>query len=84
MALNRPAIEQQLHRAKERLNAKEAAMSDKGVEDAARRRDPGWRMLNAKCRRLRIRLQSAQAVRDLDEEVKNRRESRESGGGDDA
>jgi hypothetical protein len=66
-------LERQLATAQQELDVRNAELSEKGVADNRRRKDPAWRQLNAQRLRLKSRIRSAIAVTDLTEEVIRRK-----------
>jgi hypothetical protein len=66
-------LERQLATAQHHLDARNAELSEKGVEEKKRRKDPAWRQLNAQRLRLKSRIRSAITVTDLTEEVIRRK-----------
>ena len=73
MGLDRNILERQLDHANQALDARVKTLDGNGVGEKERRLDPKWRNLNAQCRQLKRRIRSAQAVVDLDEELKRRK-----------
>ena len=73
MPLKKNNLDQQLQHARSALDNRVKALDDKGVSEKDRRRDPEWRKLRAKCRAISRRIQAAEGVTALDEELKQRK-----------
>ena len=77
MGLTRNSIERQLEQSKELLGSRVSALDEKGVEAAARRRDPKWRHLDANCRQLNARLRAVVVVEKREVECGERKTEKE-------
>jgi hypothetical protein len=77
-------LERQLATAQQELDARNAELSEKGVADDKRRKDPAWRQLNAQRLQLKSRMRFAIAVTDLTEEVIRRKAEKPAKGEKDA
>ncbi|MFN0195504.1 MAG: hypothetical protein ACKVT0_02060, partial [Planctomycetaceae bacterium] len=62
-------LDRELEIANLKLAAWVKSLDGKGVEATARRRDPVWRSLNAKCKQLRVRLKAVANIAANDAEV---------------
>lgn len=80
MPLKQDNLERQLAAARADLAARTKLLQDAGKSEKECRKDPTWRNLNARCRKLSNRHKSAKAVVALTEEA----EARRNAGGDDA
>ena len=80
MGLPRAKLERQLELATQTLQARTKRLDSDGVDAKRRGLDPKWRTLNAECRQLRRRLKAADQITARDEDVKRRKNEKESGG----
>jgi hypothetical protein len=82
LTADRSNLESQLQLAKETLDEWVKTLDAKGVTKEARRRDPKWRHLRAKCNTLNKRLRRVNEIAALDEDVKRRKAEKLAGGGE--
>lgn len=81
MPLKKDSLERQLALATEDLEKRVKALDEKGVDAKARSKDSQWRSLNAKCRRIRSRLNTVASIAERDAECERRKsESAEDSG----
>lgn len=73
MPLKKNDLDQQLQHARSALDDCVKALDEKGVDEKARRRDPKWRHLRARCSAIVKRINAAEAVTELNEELKQRK-----------
>ena len=66
-------LNRQLQHAQSDLDAWVKILDERGVTPPQRRRDPKWRSLNSRRRRLRSRLKTADEIVALDKETKRRK-----------
>jgi hypothetical protein len=83
MGLDRGILERQLKLASAELLGCEGTLEAKGITGDARKRNPTWRSLNAKCRQIKRRLRSVEALEKLDEELQQRKAEKASVGAED-
>ncbi|MHC4880300.1 MAG: hypothetical protein ACYTGL_27940 [Planctomycetota bacterium] len=74
MPLKKDSLERQFALAKEDLEKRVKALDEKGVDEKARSRDPQWRSLNAKCRRIRHRMAVVGEIAARDAECEQRKQ----------
>lgn len=73
----RVRLQTQLQLANDELTHHQEALDTRGVAADARKKDPKWRHLNARCRDLRKRMARIDEITALDEEVKQRKNQEE-------
>lgn len=73
MPLKQDNIERQLAAAKEELAARTKLMEADGISEKECRKDPAWRQLRARCRRLGKRHMAAGEILAITEEANARR-----------
>ena len=73
MPLKKDNLERQLALATEDLEKRVKALDEKGVDAKARSKDSQWRSLNAKCRRIRNRLNTVASIAERDAECERRK-----------
>lgn len=62
MPLKPPVLERQHEQAQARLEEREGVLSESGVDADGMRRDPVWRSLRARCRRIARKLARAREI----------------------
>ena len=82
MPLKRDQLERQLSFAEQDLADWEKRLKSDGNSGNAQSKDPRWRTLNATCRKLKSRIRAVAAVDKREDECRNRKAEKESGGGD--
>ncbi len=73
MGQKRGTLEWQLSRASTELSSCEKDLDQKGIAADARKRNPKWRNLNARCRQLRNRINAVSRVEAINQEVLQRK-----------
>lgn len=73
MPLSKDTLERTLSLAQSELDAWLKSLDDRGVAPADRRKNPKWRSLNARCRRLQKRLSVIRSIHARDAELARRK-----------
>jgi hypothetical protein len=75
MGQTQDSLDRQLTIAREELAKYVAVLDEKKVEEGVRKRDPIWRNLDSKCRQIRTRMVSVDAVAAREAECAQRKEA---------
>ena len=75
MGQTRDSLERQLQIAREELAKYVSILDERKVDNALRKRDPIWRNLDSKCRQIKTRLVSVDALAAREAECLKRKEA---------
>jgi hypothetical protein len=73
MPLKRSQLERQITAAQEDLAGWEKTLDGRGVDAAARKKEPKWRHLDANLRQLKTRLYAVKAIEEREKDVAERK-----------